>query len=162
MHMTYGIQTFDVWPKKMNHVFNVINITVYFWYIRNNFFFPATWQQKKNKKLHIESWTRLFRWGVYWSLDRQICTHSHKNKERRKGKRFLLLFWLCYHSSKLNLTTVRKNPVNKFVVGLLSFIVVWILDTVIVLFFQFELQMAVHIAFTEKKVCEGNNFWCFF
>ena len=28
------------------------------------------------KTLHIKSWTRLFRWHIYWSLDHQICTLS--------------------------------------------------------------------------------------
>ena len=38
-----------------------------------------------------------------------------KKKERVKGSLFL---WLCYHSSKLNLTTVIKSPANKVVVRL--------------------------------------------
>ena len=45
------------------------------------------------------------------------------------GERFLYFFELFYHSSKLNLTGVRKSPTNKVVVGLLSFLIVWILDT---------------------------------
>ena len=41
---------------------------------------------------------------------------------------------------------------NEVVVGLLSFLIVWILDTVnMVLFFQFELKRAVHAALTKKK-----------
>ena len=30
------------------------------------------------------------------------------------------------------------------------------------LFFQFELKMAVHAALTKKKIYEVNNFWYFF
>ena len=46
--------------------------------------------------------------------------------------------------------------------GLLSFLIVWVLDTVnMVLFFQFKLKMAVHAALTKKKICEVNDFQCF-
>ena len=56
-----------------------------------------------------------------------------------------------------------KSPVNEVVVGLLSFLIVWILDTVnMVLFFQLELKIAVHILLTKKKICEVSNLWCFF
>ena len=75
-----------------------------------------------------------------------------------------LFLWLCYNSSKLNLTTVRKSTVNEVVVGLLSFLIVWILDTgnMLLLFFQFELKMAVQFARTKKKICgthEEKNLW---
>ena len=72
---------------------------------------------------------------------------------------FLLL---CYDSSKLNLTTVRKSRANE-VVGLLSFFIYWILDTLnmVLLFFQFELKMAVRAARTKKK-SEVIEFWYFF
>ena len=65
---------------------------------------------------------------------------------------------------KLNLTTVRKNLVNEVVSWLLSFLIVWILDTVnmVLLFFQFELKMAVHIKITTEKIFEMTNSWCFF
>ena len=60
--------------------------------------------------------------------------------------------------SKLNLTVVRNSPANELVVGLLRFLIVRILNTVsMVLFFQFELKMAVHAART-KRICEVNNF----
>ena len=67
-----------------------------------------------------------------------------------------LFLWLCYQSMKLNLTTVRKNLVNEVVTGLLNFLIVWILDTVnmVLLFFQVELKMDVHIKITTKK-----NLW---
>ena len=75
--------------------------------------------------------------------------HSQKNKEKffkekRKGKRFIFL-------SKLNLAMVKTSPANRFVVGLLSFVIVWILNTINVVFFQFELKMAVHAVYTKKK-----------
>ena len=42
---------------------------------------------------------------------------------------------------------MRKSPVNKVVVGWLSFLIDWISDTVnMVLFFQFKLKMAGHAA----------------
>ena len=49
---------------------------------------------------------------------------------------------------------VRKSPVNNVVVGLLSFLIVWILDTgnMVLLFFQFKLKMAAHFADTKKKI----------
>ena len=48
--------------------------------------------------------------------------------------------------------------------GFLSFLIVWILDTVnmVLFFFQFELKMALHAALTKKKICEVNDFRCFF
>ena len=47
----------------------------------------------------------------------------------------------------------REGPVNEVVVGLLSFLIAWILDTVnmVLLFFQFELKMAIHAACIKKK-----------
>ena len=61
-------------------------------------------------------------------------------------------------------TTVRKCPTNEAVVGLLSFLIVWILDTInmVLLFFQFELKMVVYAALMKKKICDMNNFWCIF
>ena len=71
-----------------------------------------------------------------------------------------MFLWLCYHSSKLNLTTVRKSPENELVV---RFLIGWILKTenVVLLLFQFELKMAVHATSTKKKFCKVNNFWYF-
>ena len=45
---------------------------------------------------------------------------------------------------------IRKSPVSEVVVGLLSFLIVWISDTVnmVLLFIQFELKMAVHATLT--------------
>ena len=72
-----------------------------------------------------------------------------------------LFSWLCYYLSKLNQTSVRKSPANEVVAGLLRFLIVWNLDTVnmVLLFFQFELKIAVYAALTEKKNCAVNNFF---
>ena len=53
----------------------------------------------------------------------------------------------------------RKSPANEVVVRLLSFLIVWISDTVnmVLLFFQFELKMAVQAAHTKKKMYEVIN-----
>ena len=53
----------------------------------------------------------------------------------------------------MNLTTVRRSPANEVAVGLLSFLIVLILDTVnmVLLFFQFKLKMAIHAARTKEK-----------
>ena len=88
-----------------------------------------------------------------------------KEKERIKGFSIFFLFFMfivslfiCYDLSKLNRTVVGNNPANELVVGLLRFLIVRILNTVsMVLFFQFELKMAVHAART-KRICEVNNF----
>ena len=58
--------------------------------------------------------------------------HSYKNKEmflKEKRVRGVFIFMLCHHSSKLNLTTIRKNSTNKVAVRLLSFLIVRILVT---------------------------------
>ena len=93
-----------------------------------------------------------------------IC--SRKNKGffyEKKGGKVSLFLWVCYHSSKLNLTTIRKGPANEVVVELLSFLVVWISDTVnMVLFFQFELKMTVSAPLTKEKIYEVNDFQYFF
>ena len=47
---------------------------------------------------------------------------------------------------------VRKSTVNNVVVGLLSFLVVWILNIINIIFFQFELKMAVHTALMQKRI----------
>ena len=78
------------------------------------------------KTLHIKSWIRLLRWGAYRNLDWQICTLSSQS---HKQKRFLYFLWLCHHLSKLNLTMARKILANRVAVGLLRFVIAWILDT---------------------------------
>ena len=51
---------------------------------------------------------------------------------------------------------------NEALVGLLSFLIVWILDTInMILFFQVELKIEVDAALTKKKICEVNNFFHF-
>ena len=87
-----------------------------------------------------------------------------KEKKRIKGFSIFFLFFIfmslfiCYDLSKLNLTAVRNSPANELVAGILRFLIVRILNTVsMVLFFQFELKMAVHAART-KRICEVNNF----
>ena len=53
----------------------------------------------------------------------------------------------------------KKSSANEVVVGLLSFLIASILDTVnMVLFFQFELEMAVHAVRIKKKISKVNNF----
>ena len=58
--------------------------------------------------------------------------------------------------SKLNLTRVKKSPAKEAVVGLLSFLIVWISDAInmVLLFFQFELKMVVHAACMKGKIYE--------
>ena len=54
---------------------------------------------------------------------------------------------------------VRKGPAKEVVIRLLSFLIVSISDTIIMvlLFFQFELKIAVYAALTKKKIHEVNN-----
>ena len=60
----------------------------------------------------------------------------------------------------MNQTAVRNHPANEVVVGLLSFLIVGILDTVniVLLFFQLELKMAVHAARTKRKFLKWTTF----
>ena len=60
----------------------------------------------------------------------------------------------CYHSNKLDLTTVRETPVIKVVVWLLSFLTVWISDNVnmLLLFLQFKLKMVVDAACKKENI----------
>ena len=44
-----------------------------------------------------------------------------KKKERVKG--FFIFMTMHFYSSILNLTTIRKSPANKIVIGLLSFLI---------------------------------------
>ena len=77
----------------------------------------------------------------------------------------LVSLFLCNHSSKLNLTMVRKSPVNDFVVGLISFLTAWILDTVnmVLLYYFFSLDSKwLYTLHARKKICEVNCFWYFF
>ena len=71
-----------------------------------------------------------------------------------------MFLWLCHHSSKLNLTTVRKSPANEVVVALLSFLIVWILDTVnmVLLFFQFKLKWLYTLHARRKKSVKWKSF----
>ena len=73
---------------------------------------------------------------------------------------FIVSLFIYYDLSKLNLTTVRNSTVNEVVVGLLSFLIVRILDTInmVLLFFQFELKMAVHAAPTKRKFLNWTTF----
>ena len=69
-----------------------------------------------------------------------------------------LFLQLCHYSRKLNLTMVRKSP-NAAVFGLSTFLIAWILNNInMVLFFQFELKMAVHTACMKKKNCKWTTF----
>ena len=66
-------------------------------------------------------------------------------------------------SNKLNVDTVRDNPGNEVAVEILSFPIVWISDIInmLLLFFEFELKMAV----CTRRMQEGkhlNNIWHFF
>ena len=89
--------------------------------------------------------------------------HSHKNKERflkeKERVKVSLSLWLCHLSSKLNLTTVRKNPTNQAVVRLLSCFIVWISDTanMVLLYSQFWIQNGCTCC-TNEKICEVNFF----
>ena len=75
-----------------------------------------------------------------------------KKKEKVKG---FFILWLCHHSTNLNVNSIRKIPVNEVVVGLLSFLIVSMVDTLnMVLFFQFMLKMDVHAAHMREKICE--------
>ena len=52
---------------------------------------------------------------------------------------------------------IKRGPANKAVVRL-SFLIVWILDTInMALFFQFELKMAVDAALMKKKIVKWTS-----
>ena len=57
---------------------------------------------------------------------------------------------------------IKKGHANKAVVGL-NVLIVWILDTInmVLLFFQFELKMAVHAALMKKKSVKWTTFDAF-
>ena len=64
----------------------------------------------------------------------------------------------------MNLTTVRKSPAKEVVIRLLSFLIVSISDTIIMvlLFFQFELKIAVYAALKKKKIHEVTTYVNYF
>ena len=99
--------------------------------------------------------------------------HSHKNKEwflkvKRRNKS-LFYFYDDVIIQAIFLTSVRNSPANEItnissVLGL-SFLIVWISDTVnmvLLVIFSSNSKMAVHSARKKKKICEMNNFWYFF
>ena len=56
---------------------------------------------------------------------------------------------------------IKKGPMNNAVVGL-NFLIVWILCTInMLLFFQFEIKMAVHAALMKKKSVMWTTFDAF-
>ena len=73
---------------------------------------------------------------------------------------FIVSLFIYYDLSKLNQTTVKNSPVSKVVVGLLSFLIVRVLDTVnmVVLFFQFKFKMAVHATRTKRTFLKWTTF----
>ena len=86
-------------------------------------------------------------------LDRKHCILKVEN---------IKSLWLCYHSNKLNLTMVRETLANKVVVGLLSFLIVWISDTInmLLLFFSIQTQNECTCCMQEGK--HLNNIWVTF
>ena len=56
------------------------------------------------------------------------------------------------------------SPAKEVAVKLLTFLIVWILDTINMelLFFQFKLKMAIHATGMKKKIFEVSNFLIFF
>ena len=71
---------------------------------------------------------------------------------------FICMLWFKQVESNYG----KKEPLERVLIELLSFLIVWILDTInMVLFFQFGLKMAVHGVLT-KKICEVINFWYYF
>ena len=68
-----GIQNI-VWTKKSNHLFKKDKYYGLFLIYMKQLSLSSYMTVKKT--LHIISWTRLFRWDIYWRLDCQICTLS--------------------------------------------------------------------------------------
>ena len=81
-------------------------------------------------------------------------------KEKVKGF-FIFTTMLSLKQVKSN-HGIKNGPTNKAVVGL-NFLIVWILDTInmLLLFFQFELKMAVHAALMKKKSVKWTTFDAF-
>ena len=151
----------------MSHVFNNKYYCLFLIYTKQ---LSLSSYMTVRKTLHIKSWKRLFRWDIYWCLDRQTCTLSSvtkvkkgflMKKERVKGS--FIFLWVCYHSSKLNLTMIRQSSVNKVVVRLLSSVTVWILDTIdtILSFFSIQTQNGYTHCTHKEKTYEVSNFWYF-
>ena len=79
-----------------------------------------------------------------------------------ESKIFIFMTMLSFKQVESNF--VRKSPANKVVVGLLIFLIVWILDKVnciIIFSIQKIAENVVHAACLKKKICEVNNFWYF-
>ena len=82
-----------------------------------------------------------------------------KKKEKVKGF-FIFTTMLSLKQVKSNYG-IKKGPMNNAVVGL-NFLIVWILCTInMLLFFQFELKMAVHAALMKKKSVMWTTFDAF-
>ena len=82
-----------------------------------------------------------------------------KKKEKVKGF-FIFMTMLSLKQVKSNYG-IKKGPMNNAVVGL-NFLIVWILCTInMLLFFQFELKMAVHAALMKKKSVMWTTFDAF-
>ena len=140
-----------------------INITVYFWYTRNNFLLPVTWQKEKHYVLKVEQG---FLDGVYTEFQTANFAHCHivtKIKERAKVFRANWMAWkanwtmLSFKLIESNYS--RKEPCEQ---GCSSFLIFWTSDTVNIVLLFFQPEMTVHAARTKKKICEVNNFWYFF
>ena len=82
-----------------------------------------------------------------------------KKKEKVKGF-FIFTTMLSLKQVKSNYG-IKMGPMNNAVVGL-NFLIVWILCTInMLLFFQFELKMAVHAALMKKKSVMWTTFDAF-
>ena len=129
-NMSWVFNTFDVWTKKLNHVFNEDKYYCLFFIYKKQ----LDISKQLLKKHYILNVEQGFLDRVYTEVYISKFVHyDHSHKDRflkeKKGERFLFS-WIFYHSSKFNLTTVGETPANKIVVGLLSFLVVWVSDTV--------------------------------
>ena len=108
----------NIWclTQKLNHVFKDNKYyCLFFIYMKQlspfNYVAVVT-------KLHIKSWTSLFRWGIYWGLDHQICTLSSESqkkerflKEKRKSKSFIFMTMLSFNQIKSNYS--KKGPCER-------------------------------------------------
>ena len=151
MQMTQDIQSIPCLTQKMNHIFNENKYYCLFLiYTKQLSLFSY---MTVRKTLHIKSWTRLFRWGVYLSLDQQICTLSSESKGFLKKKAFFIF------KTMLSFKQVESNYGKKEHCERSCSRIVLILDALIwYYFFQFELEVAVE----KKWITEVNNFWYFF
>ena len=112
------------------------------------------------KTLHIKSWTRLFRLGFKLkfrlpNLYTIIVVKTEKGllnkRERVKG---FLIFKAMLSFKQAESNYIMKQSCKWGYIGLLSFLIVWIL---VLFFFLFKLIRVVHTALT-KKICEANTF----